>query len=184
MVQSRFGYELASPVLGSPGQEDGQTTHTAFPRRVLDRAAVAARLQREASFGRSGSQAQSYSASRSGRQRWKPCPEYRVFFLHAFERTTAPEPNPRSKLIMPKPLTRPSFASLTCRPSALPLSWRIASVTPRKPPAAPACPTESWPPEVLSGKSPSCVSPCARTNAAPSPFAQKPRSSICIIGIT
>ena len=58
---------------------------------------------------------------------------------------------------MPNPLTRPSFASLTCRAPASPVSWRIASTRPRKPPAAPAWPTESCPPEVLCGTEPSCV---------------------------
>src|SRR5207253_611426 len=43
---------------------------------------------------------------------------------------------------MPKPLTRPSFASLTWRACAWPVSCRSASTMPRKPPAAPACPTE------------------------------------------
>ena len=59
------------------------------------------------------------------------------------------------------------MASGTARSPASPVSWRIASTIPRKPPAAPAWPTESWPPLVLFGKSPSCVSVCARTNAGP-----------------
>src|ERR1043166_4947797 len=69
---------------------------------------------------------------------------------------------------MPNPLTSPIFASGTCRPDASAVSWRIASTMPRKPPAAPACPAESWPPLVLSGKSPSQVKRCSRTKDGPS----------------
>ena len=45
----------------------------------------------------------------------------------------------------------------TGEPSGCEVSWRMASTSPRKPPAAPAWPTESWPPEVLWGKEPSLV---------------------------
>src|SRR5213076_3241236 len=66
---------------------------------------------------------------------------------------------------MPKPATSPTSASFTARSPAAPVSWRIASVMPRKPPAHPAWPAESWPPLVLFGKSPSCASERVRTNA-------------------
>ena len=37
------------------------------------------------------------------------------------------------------------------------LSWRMASTNPRNPPAAPACPTDNCPPDVLSGSEPPTV---------------------------
>ena len=61
---------------------------------------------------------------------------------------------------MPKPVTMPSLASLTARSPAAPVSWRMVSVMPMKPPAAPACPADNWPPLVVLGQSPSCV--CVR----------------------
>ncbi|MCY1205960.1 hypothetical protein D9M72_175200 [compost metagenome] len=85
---------------------------------------------------------------------------------------------------MPKPATRPSWALGTARAPAWSVNWRIASTMPRKPPAAPACPAESWPPLVLFGKLPSKVMVLACTKAEPSPFSQKPRSSNCIITMT
>ena len=51
------------------------------------------------------------------------------------------------------------------RRAAAPVSWRIASTSPRKPPAAPAWPTESCPPDVLCGNVPSFVSVCERTKS-------------------
>src|SRR5262249_47905105 len=87
-------------------------------------------------------------------------------------------------LIMPNPETRQASASGTCEPSGCEVSWRMASTSPRNPPAAPACPTESWPPEVLCGNVPSLVSVWDRTKSGPSPLGQKPRSSNCIIDMT
>src|SRR6185369_9703671 len=190
VVQDRLAQQLAGALLRRP-HELGRQAHVArVARRILHRLATPADLQREASFGGGRRHAERGAAARERRQVHLPRSQHRILpaRLHqrhrhgdALARTTAPVHRHRSYVTMPKPETRPSFASGTARApaAASSVSWRIASVMPRKPPAQPACPAESWPPLVLFGKSPSCVSVFARTNAGPSPFSQKPRSSNC-----
>ena len=162
MVQLCFGNQLSAAALGFPRQSHGEAAVAGLPRRVLDRAAVLALLQLEAAERRRGGEAERGAAARRPAAASAAACAGPDFFFWArgqsSQRIAAPGcPSPRSKLIMPKPLTSPSFASFTCRAPASPVSWRIASTKPRKPPAAPAWPTESWPPEVLCGKEPSCV---------------------------
>src|SRR4029079_11220402 len=106
-------------------------------------------------------------------------------FGHAALASMAAEDDrPRSELILPKPETRHVSAYGTPVSRGSPLNWRIASTRPSEPPAAPACPTESCPPEVLCGNVPSLVKLWERTKSGPSPFLQKPRSSSCIMTMT
>src|SRR5712692_204575 len=191
VMQDGVREEFSIPRLWFPLKLNRKAMLAGFPRRVLYRAAVAALLQLQAALRCGRRQAERDAAARRRRQRRQPCPEDGIFtswtknrFSHDFAMMTAPEPRPRSKLIMPKPLTSASFASFTWRAPASPVSCLIASTRPRKPPAAPACPTESCPPLVLRGNEPSQVKLCLRTKSAPSPLAQKPRSSSCISEIT
>ena len=79
---------------------------------------------------------------------------------------------------MPYPETSAWRAFSTLAPSVWPVSCLIASTSPSVPPAAPAWPTDNWPPEVLKGKLPLVSKVWRRMKSGPSPLAQKPRSSI------
>ncbi len=82
-----------------------------------------------------------------------------------------------SLMIPPLPETKAMLQSATWAAPARPVSCRTASQTWCIPPAMPACPNDSWPPAVFTGKSPRKVRSCSATNFIPSPFAQKPASS-------
>src|SRR5689334_4596208 len=143
VVKNGLRKQFAFPILRLPRKAAGKAFLARLPRRVLHRPAIAALLQLEAAERGGCRKAERDPAARPGRQRRQAGPQNRIFsfWFRQHESTAAPDPSPRSKLIMPKPLTNPSFASFTWRGPACPPSWRIASTSPRKPPPAPAWPT-------------------------------------------
>ena len=83
---------------------------------------------------------------------------------------------PSSTARRPIRAQRPPRGPATCRSPHSPRSWRTAS-TSRNMPYCPGCVYERPPPLVFVGNEPPGPSLPSSTNAPPSPFAQKPRSS-------
>ena len=80
-------------------------------------------------------------------------------------------------MIPPLPFTKANSRSATWRSPPRCCTWRTASVTWLIPPARPGWLKLSWPPWVLSGKSPFQRRSCSATKRPPSPGPQKPASS-------
>src|SRR5690349_4383049 len=109
VMKHRVRKEFAPRRLLLPVQAQRQALLACFARRILHRAAIAALLQLEAAERRGGGEAKRNTAARGRRQRRHPSAQHRVLALRSLEHQlpnmAAPEPRPRSKLIMPKPLT-------------------------------------------------------------------------------
>ena len=139
-MQFSDGQKFALAILLPPMQILGEALAAGFPGRVLNGPALCTLLQGEAPFRRRRRHPLGHPAAGTRRQHRQTGAQDGVLALRLWQgrchlsvrpRIAAALHSPRSKLIMPKPLTKARRALATAWPKTLSVNWRMASTKPR-----------------------------------------------------